>query len=194
MLPLTVWMNYPSFYQGDLFRALAATNCVDLQVVFAKKLTPDRLQLGWEDDLRGYSYTFVNRGKVTAHAMRLAWSQRHRLHIVNGIWAEPSFTAALVALAFAGATYAIYSEAPEPSLRRSIAKKALRVGVGQTLAAKAKAVFPISHLAEDFYAGLGVSKQVMYPFGYFRSEARWLGRSGYSKQHGMIEVVFAGQL
>src|SRR5262249_48047883 len=52
----------------------------------------------------------------------------------------------------------------------------------------------ISHLAEDFYAGLGVSKQVMYPFGYFRSEARWLGRSGYSKQHGMIEVVFAGQL
>ena len=46
MLTLTVWMNYPSFYQGDLFRSLLASGQVDLQVIFAKRLTADRLQLG----------------------------------------------------------------------------------------------------------------------------------------------------
>src|SRR6266498_4731817 len=98
MLPLTIWMNYPSFYQGDLFRSLIASKQVDLQVIFAKRLTADRLQLRWEDDLRGYPYRFIDKRHRLYDALRLAWTQRERIHIVNGVWAEPAFTAALLAL------------------------------------------------------------------------------------------------
>src|SRR2546423_12890186 len=109
MLPLTVWMNYPSFYQGDLFRSLLASAQVDLQVIFAKRLPADRLQLGWDEDLHGYAYRFLDPRHRLSDARRLAWAARRRLHIVNGIWAEPAFTAALLTLAAARSRYAIYS-------------------------------------------------------------------------------------
>ena len=194
MLPVTVWMNYPSFYQGDLFRELIASGEVDLQVIFARNLTPDRLQLGWQDDLKGYTYRFIDKKNPLQSAVRLVWPQRNRLHIVNGLWAEPSFAAALVALTLAKCNYVIYSEAPDPTVQRSMAKRLLRSGFGRALATKVAGVLPISHLAFDFYSRLGVPENVMYPFGYFRSRARWTDRDLYLKKEDKIEIVFAGQV
>ena len=193
-LQVTVWMNYPSFYQGDMFRSLIASGQVDLQVVYAKSLTPDRLELGWHDDLRGYPYRFINKRAPKLDAMRIARAQRHRIHIINGIWAEPSFAAALAALAIGGSKYALYSEAPDPTLARSAGKKMLQTRVGQVLAAKAMGVLPVSSLGADFYRRLGVLEPKIYPFGYFRSRARWTDRSGYFKDEAKIEIVFAGQI
>lgn len=193
-LQLTVWMNYPSFYQGDMFRALIASGEVDLEVVYAKSLTPDRLQLGWHDDLRGYPYRFINKRAPKLDAMRIARAQRHRVHIINGIWAEPSFAAGLVALAIGGCKYALYSEAPDRTLARSAVKKMLQAKVGHVLAAKAMGVLPVSSLGADFYRSLGVLEPKIYPFGYFRSRARWTDRSGYFKDEAKIEMVFAGQI
>src|SRR5215217_2150061 len=128
MLPVTIWMNYPSFFQSDLFRELIATGELDLQVIYARALIPGRVQLGWQEDLKGHTYRFIKKGNPLMDAVRLAWSQRERIHIVNGLWAEPSFAAALVALTIAKCNYVIYSEAPDPTLRRSIGKRLLRRG------------------------------------------------------------------
>ena len=193
-LQVTVWMNYPSFYQGDMYRALIASGQVDLEVIYAKTLTADRLQLGWHDDLRGYPYRFINKRAAKLDAMRIARAQRHRIHVINGIWAEPSFAAALVTLALAGSKYALYSEAPDPTVARSAGKRMLQGKVGPALAAKAMGVLPVSSLAADFYRRLGVVEPKIYPFGYFRSRARWTDRSGHFKDESKIEMVFAGQI
>jgi glycosyltransferase involved in cell wall biosynthesis len=193
-LQVTVWMNYPSFYQGDMFRALIDSGQVDLEVVYAKSLTPDRLQLGWHDDLKGYPHRFINKRAPKLDAVRIARSQRHRIHIINGIWAEPSFAAALLTLALAGSKYVIYSEAPDPTVARAAVKRMLQERVGPLLAAEAMGVLPVSSLGFDFFKRLGVPEAAIFPFGYFRSRARWTDHSGYFKDEAKIEIVFAGQI
>jgi len=177
-----------------MFRALINSGEVDLEVVYAKSLTPDRLQLGWLDDLKGYHHHFIDERFPKLNAIRIARAQRQRIHIINGIWAEPSFTAALLTLAQAGSRYALYSEAPDPTVARSACKKMLQGGVGRALAAKAIGVLPVSSLGFDFFKRLGVPDAAIFPFGYFRSEARWTDRSGYSRDDGKIEMIFAGQI
>jgi glycosyltransferase involved in cell wall biosynthesis len=193
MLQLTIWMNYPSLHQGDLFRASASSGEVDLQVIFARGLPVQRLQFGWQSDLVGYSHRFLNGRHRILDAMRLAWLQRDRLHVVNGIWTEPSFTAALVVLALAGSKYAIYSEAPEPNLPRPPGRKLLQAAFGRMLAPNATGALSISHLAVEFYRRLGVRKQAIYPFGYFRSHPH-IANEISSKDKQSIEVIFCGQI
>ena len=194
MIELTVWMNYPSFYQGDLFRALMASGEVDLQVIFAKHLPPDRVCLGWETDSMGYPHHFLDERKALADAVHLAWAQRNRLHIMNGLWVEPSFAAGLVTLAAARSTFAIYSEASEPELPRSTAKKLLQAAFGRMLTPKAVGILSISHLAEDFFKRLGAPEQAIYPFGYFRSHAQISDKPPFTKREDKIDMIFVGQM
>ena len=161
----------PTFYQADLFRALLGTDEVDLRVVFARGITADRREIGWSDDLQGYSATFLTRRLGPLDAVRLAWRQRDRIHIVNGLWAEPSFAAALCMLALQGSTYVIYSEAPDPDTERSRVKKLVQTIVGRAFAARARGWLPISRYAVEFYESLGARRGAMYPFGYFRARA-----------------------
>ncbi len=150
--------------------------------------------------MAGYPYRFVN--KRLWSAMSLAWEQRDRIHVVNGLWAEPSFAAALVVLALTGSAYAIYSEVPDrfksphpdPYLaKRSIFKEMLKTPFGRTLAPKAAGVLAVSHFATDFFKRLGVCDQAIYPFGYFRSEAPNKDLPAGSKD-SRIEVFFVGRL
>lgn len=191
MLRLTIWMNYPSLHQGDLFRAVASSEGVDLQVIFARGMPDQRLQFGWQNDLRGYSYRFLNERHRIPDAMRLAWSQRDRLHVVNGFWTEPSFAAALTVMRLVRSAFAIYSEAPEPDVPRSAGKRLLQAAFGKLLAPKASGALSISHLATEFYRKLGVREAVIYPFGYFSSHPRLMGRS---KDENATEIIFVGQL
>jgi len=194
MLDLTIWMNYPAFFQGDLFRTLIASGEVDLKVIFAKRLTSDRIDLGWQNDLAGYPYHFLDERNKIADAVSLAWAGRDRLHIMNGLWAESPFAAGLVTLAAARSVYAIYSEASEPELPRSTAKKLLRAAFGKALTPKAAGILTVSHLAEDFYKGLGARPRAIYPFGYFRSHARIAADPPPASRGDKIEVIFVGQI
>lgn len=193
MLYLTIWMNTPTFYQADLYRVLATLKGVDVEVIFARKLSHDRLQLGWQNDLSGYRYRFLNRHGRIVDATRLAWLQRNRVHIVNGIWGEIPFTAALFIMALAGSSYMIYSEAPDPTLSRSPAKRLLRKALGQAVVRKASGFLPISHFATQFYTSLGGKKEIIYPFGYFRSQAR-AESSTWHRNKNRVEIIFIGQL
>jgi glycosyltransferase involved in cell wall biosynthesis len=191
MLQLTIWMNYPALYQGDLFRALISSGEVDLQVIFAKAITNERVSLGWENDIARYSSLFLPKSHRTAHAVRLAWSHRDRLHIVNGIWTDPSFSAALAQLSVAGSTFAIYSEAPDPTLDRALSKRLLQAGFGKAIARRASGALSVSEMAAEFYRRLGMRENTIYPFGYFTGVR---DSEAIERKPGRIEVIFAGQI
>jgi len=193
MLSLTVWMNHPSFYQSDVFRSLVSSGEIDLEVIFAKDLTQERVNLGWQNDLVGFNYRFLDKRNKVADAILVARRQPDRFHIINGFWTELAFAAALVTLTLSKTGFAIYSEAPDPAVPRSIAKRIGQACFGKFMARKAVGALSISHLATEFYRKLGVPEHAIYPFGYFRSYPTFQSISG-QRNRNRIEVVFVGQL
>ena len=190
----------PTFYQTDLFKALVASGDVDLQVVFAKDLSQERIDLGWRKDLQGYSHRFLDNDNPVLDAVRLAWSQRHRVHVVNGLWAEPAFAAALVVFALTGSAYAIYSEAPErikfqSKARRHPFKYLLQTVFSKIVIPRVAGALAISRFSAQFFKDLGVSECAIYPFGYFRSRPSLVPDAmASSGQERTIEVAFVGRL
>lgn len=187
-LPVTIWMNMPSFYQDDMFRVLAKRDDIDLQVVYARPLSADRLAIGWTSGEFAYPARILSG---VAEAMRLAWRQRKRVHVVNGIWAEPKFAAALTVLAAARAKYAIYAEAPIPHMRRSRAKLALRNFFGRLIARRASGLLSISRFSTEAFAPLGIRADKIFPFGYFHSGPSFTTPLPAPAQ---AEFVYVGQL
>ncbi|MFP5265418.1 MAG: glycosyltransferase [Blastocatellia bacterium] len=194
MLRITIWMNMPSVHQEGIFSILAGMEGVDLEVIFAEGLTSDRVQLGWKANLRGYRYRILAGKFSLLQALRVAWSERDRIHVVNGIWAEPAFASALCMLVASGSAFAIYSEAPDPSQPISRLKRAMRGTFGKWVARRAAGVLAVSHFATDFYTRLGAPRERFYPFGYFRASADSRPGPAFSLPPQRTEVIFVGQL
>lgn len=184
----------PSFYQADFFRTLRSYEEIDLQVIYARRLSDDRLQLGWEEDLNGYDYRFLDSRTPKLSAARLAWAQRVRIHIVNGTFAEPSFVAALATLALGGSRYLIHSECPDPFKPRSVIKRLLKSGLGNLVARRAAGILAISRFAWNFYRAMGVARERIYPFGYFRHNGQSQNSLSHPTHNGRIEIIFIGQI
>jgi len=162
-------MNIPSPYQEDLFRKLALRNDVDLHVIYHSRIGQERRRIGWEESLEGYKYTFLNHPKPLT-AVKWAIARREQLHIINGIWALPSFTIALVILAtIASNPCFVYTEASNPTRRRSAIRLLVRNGIG-TLIARCPHVYvlAVSSLAVAQLKAIGFPEERIYPFGYFR--------------------------
>lgn len=189
-LEVTVWMNMPSFYQTDLFNDLAAAPRLDLRVVYARRLAADRVQLGWQPPPIRHSAEWLRPDKQILSAIGRALKERDRFHIINGMWAEPSFAVALLVFIITGSRYAIYSEAPEPGQARAPWKRALQGLFGRLIARRAQAIFAVSRFAEKFFATFGVNPAVIFPFGYFRSVTSWRPLMPSPSR----EVIFIGQL
>jgi glycosyltransferase involved in cell wall biosynthesis len=162
-------MNIPSPYQEDLFRRLALRNDVDLHVIYHSRLGQERRRIGWEVTLKGYEYTFLNHPKPLT-AAKYAIARRGQLHIVNGIWALPSFTIALIILAtIASNPCFVYTEASDPTRRRSAIRLLVRNGIGKFIA-RCPHVYAlaVSSLAVAQLKAMGFPEERIYPFGYFR--------------------------
>ena len=192
-VPLTMWMNIPSPYQNDLLGAVAATSEVDLQVVFARNLPADRLQLGWQVQMGSYRHRFLPAEHQLAEAARLAWSQRHRVHIVNGIWMEPAFAAVLSTLAAAGSRYLIYAESPNEQTHRPLPRRLARSAFGAAIARRSAGALAISHFALDYYRGLGFPERGLYPFGYFGGDTERYAVAPRRRREG-LDILYLGQL
>jgi glycosyltransferase involved in cell wall biosynthesis len=194
MLQVTIWMNMPSFYQDGAFNALAECGDVDLRVLFARETTLDRLQLGWKEQARKYPHRILSYKLKLWDAVRLAWSERRRFHIVNGIWAEPSFAVALCVLAVARSRFVIYAEAPDPRQVQTRMRAFLRGSFGGWVAKRALGFLAVSHFAEQFYTHLGFAREHVYPFGYFQTYNDRTESPGRLAAGERTEVIFVGQL
>jgi len=184
----------PSFHQDGLFEALLASGEVNLRVIFARRTSSERLQIGWKEGYRHYPHRFLSGNFALWDAVRIAWSERGRLHIVNGIWAEPSFAAALCVLAFARSRFVVYAEAPDPRQTPVGFRGALRRWFGGWIAKRALGMLAISHFAEQFYTHLGFARVRVYPFGYFQTNNLQTERPARLTAGERTEVIFVGQL
>jgi glycosyltransferase involved in cell wall biosynthesis len=140
----------------------------------------------------GYAQRTLSKRLMLWDAARTAWSQRRRVHVVNGIWAEVSFVVALLTLMLAGGKFVIYSEAPDPTFERPRLKRLVRAWFGRWVARNAAGLLAISHFAAEYFTGLGFPGRNVYPFGYFRAAC---GSADVKTGSGeRIEIVFVGQL
>lgn len=194
MLKLKFWMNMPSSYQGDLFRALVRTGEVDLKVIFSQRVAADRLQLGWENDLTGFDFEFLDNRWPVIDAIRKARIDRSRTHIVGGLWAGTVVEAVLITLMTSGAPYVLYSEAPDPRIVVPSWKQEILTAIGKRIVGKARGILSISHFARDYFRLYGAADSAIYPFGYFRSLPHNRTRKVRAKKKGRIEVLFVGQM
>jgi glycosyltransferase involved in cell wall biosynthesis len=195
-LPVTVWMNMPSFYQSDLFRALAADGQVDLRVIFAADVSEDRAKLGWSRDATGFEHHFLDKQKAVVEAWRIAGLQRERVHIFNGTGSVPAIGIALLRLALAKSKMAIYSEAPErlkviPPLPTPKWKAGMQAVFKRLVVPNLAGAFAVSKTARDYFLSLGVRDEHIYRFGYFRSAATHVS---FTPPHNEdeIEVIYVG--
>jgi len=179
----------PSFYQDDLFRELASK--VDLRVVYDHSLTEDRRQLGWTEVKGEYKFCVLEQDHKVRHAMRIARSERDRVHIINGIWAETAFAAVTFVLAKVGVPFAIYTECPDVTVSRSWLRLREHACVGRWVARRARALFAISHLAADYFGSLGFADYRIYPFGYFRASPVPRENILHAEK---VDIVYVGQL
>jgi len=197
MVPVTIWMNVPSFHQDEFFRALVEAGQTDLRVIFSTGLPADRHALGWSSETGTYAQRVLppQRLAAAARAARIAWAERDRIHVVNGIWAEPPFAAALTVLSAIGARFAVYSEAPDDSVWRSAPKHLARETFGLWVAGRRRAhLLPVAHFAERYFQRLGFRPEATYPFGYFRGGASDLELSRRSSRDGGRDLLYVGQL
>jgi glycosyltransferase involved in cell wall biosynthesis len=187
-------MNMPSFYQDELFSVLSERGKVELRVVFARGISSDRLLLGWTEAPRHYPHLTLSGKFSLWEAARIAWTDRNRLHIVNGIWAEPSFAIALCVLALARSRFVVYAEAPEPRQSQAPTRALLQRLFGGWVGRRAIGMLAVSHFAEQFYIELGFDTERVFPFGYFRAGSHRPQIGARSRVKERTEVIFVGQL
>lgn len=179
----------PSFYQDDLFLHLCSK--VDLRVVYDHTLTEDRRQLGWAEVKSEYKSSVLDQDRKLRHAISIARSERDRIHIINGIWAETAFTAATFVLGKAGVPFAIYTECPDMTVLRPVMRRNARAFVGHWVGRRARGLLAVSHMASDYFRALGFPKENIYPFGYFRASPTGSETALPSER---INIAYIGQL
>lgn len=188
-------MNIPSFHQNDFLNEISKTD-FELFVVFAHKINVERVQQGWNfnENSMNFSYSYLSE-KSIFQLFQFIYQHKNALHIFGGIWAEKYFFMALLMLKWLKANYLIYSEAPIPNKKRSILKRFfLQNGfnfIARKLLQDAKGCLAVGKSGEDFFKSLGVEKNRILPFGYFRN----LSLGEKQKIHkNTIKLIFVGQL
>lgn len=192
VIPLTIWMNMPSFYQIDLYRDLVRTQAVDLQVIFGQDIEQRRTSLGWRSPLVdvNFPYSILKGRQSIGEAIRLAWRQKDRLHIVNGIWAVPSLSAVLAVLRASNSRYLIYSEGPNPLKKVRPLVSTVKAQYARRIAHQG-GILGIAEFSRQFYRQFGFPEKYVYEFGYFEAEPTLhLQRA----QTDVVELIFVGQL
>lgn len=193
-LPLTFWLNVPSHHQADMLRALVAINDVDLKVVLVRNVRPDRVALGWQGDTRGYPHVMLRDKHASWQAFKLALSQKDRVHIVNGIWAEPALAAATAALRLSNARYLNYAEVIDPLIIRSRLKTIVKHSYARVVSTKKTGFLAISKLSRDYHLQIGFSPQYTYEFGYFLADYKDNMRTAPLQTKEPTRLLYVGQL
>jgi len=184
----------PSPYQDDLFASLAGSEGIELRVIFARELATNRVRLGWKRGAHDYEARTLSSPYAIDEAIALARRERNSLHLVNGIWAEPSFAAALSTLACLRSKFVIHSERPENPYAPNPFKRLMRMTFGTWITRHAVGVLAISRLARDYYIQLGCPEHRLYPFGYFRAQSHAAPFVARRSRREVSDIVFVGQL
>jgi glycosyltransferase involved in cell wall biosynthesis len=188
-------MNIPSFHQNDLFNQLS-TKYDEFEVVFAHSSDEEREKQGWKFNFKtNYNFKIINEDLSIFGLVKYVFKNRNSVHIINGIWAEKSFFWVILLFNFFNANFLIYSEAPIPIKTRTFTKqillKFLIKPLSKFLIIKAKGVLAVGISGVDYFQSLGVNKDKIYRYGYFRNIPA-INKIRIKNQK--IELIFVGQL
>ena len=188
-------MNIPSFHQNDLFNEL--TKYFDeFEVIYAHEHDEKRKLQGWNFEIiENYSSKIIGKDLNLWGLIGYVFNNRKSVHIVNGIWAEPSFFFVIILLNIFGANFLIYSEAPLTIKKRTFIKKIFLKyflkSISNLLIIRAKGFLAVSFSGVDYFQSLGVQPRKIYRFGYFRN----IKLNTYKNQIPQrINLIFIGQL
>ena len=190
-----IWMNIPSFHQNDLFNELTKY-CDKLEVIYAHKYDENRKLQGWNFEIsQNYPSKIIRKDLGVLELAGYLFNNRTSVHIVNGIWAEPSFFFVIILLNIFGANFLIYSEASLPTKSRTFIKKMLLEFLirpfSKLLIIRAKGFLAVSVLGVNYFQSLGVHPRKIYRFGYFRNIKATIHKNINAQ---IIELIFVGQL
>ena len=166
-----MWMNQPSPHQEDLSREMVASG-TKLSVIYASGLRKERRDIGWEIDADAPWTRFLSSRYSFLEAIAILLRQRASIHVVNGIWAEPTFFLVLALCCLLKIPCCIYSEAPASmcvSTWTSRLKQLVQRSLVRMLAKRVSGLLAISWLAVRAFIALGIPEAKIYRFGYFES-------------------------
>jgi glycosyltransferase involved in cell wall biosynthesis len=178
-------MNIPSFHQNDLFNQLSK-KYDEFEVVFAHSSDEEREKQGWKFNFKtNYNFKIINEDLSIFGLVKYVFK----------IWAEKSFFWVILLFNFFNANFLIYSEAPIPIKTRTFTKqillKFLIKPLSKLLIIKAKGVLAVGISGVDYFQSLGVNKDKIYRYGYFRNIPA-INKTRIKNQK--IELIFVGQL
>lgn len=194
MFDLVFWMNMPSFYQADFFRALLRTGKVNLKAIFTNRIPEDRVRLGWQDDLANYEHEFLDERHPLRDSISKALSHRHDINIVSGLWAGKVTETVLMSLLLSHSKYFIYSEAPDARDTVPPLKLKLTRAFGKPIVRHSVGLLPISHFAYDYFRSYGADGSKLHPFAYFRKSSAFTSVSNAARNKTTVDTVYVGQL
>jgi glycosyltransferase involved in cell wall biosynthesis len=190
-----IWMNFPSYYQNDLFNDLS-NRFEKFEVIYAHSNDESRRNQGWVfENNFNYKSKIIGKDLKILTLIYYVFKNRKSTHIVNGIWAEKSFFFVIILLNLFNANLLIYSEAPVPTKSRSILKRSLLnfliIPLAKLLIIRAKGILAVSVFAVEYFKSLGVKSDKIYRFGYFRNVEPNLQNKVINE---ITQLVFVGQL
>jgi glycosyltransferase involved in cell wall biosynthesis len=192
-LDVLMWMNQPSPHQEQLSSELTAHG-VDLKVVYASGLRKERKEIGWQVDADPIWAVFLPGRYSLRHALRRLLRNRQAVHVINGIWAEPTFFAVLMVCCLLKIPCCIYSEAPASmglSTLGSCCKRFIQRSIVRLIAARVMGLLAISWLAERAFVSLGFPESKIYRFGYFEKMPE---ENLPEISSGCNEILYVGRL
>lgn len=187
-------MNQPSTHQEDLSAELIAQGA-DLRVVYASELRKARKEIGWQVKNDAPWITFLRTRFSFWQALRITWRRRRWIHVVNGIWAEPTFFVVLAFCCLLGIPCCIYSEAPASAFAstwRTWFKRLPQRLIVWLIARRVAGLLAISRLAEQAFVSLGFPESKIYRFGYF--EKMPTGEKDGIPDSKLRDIVYVGRL
>lgn len=201
MRALEIWMNAPSPHQADVFREIVtAAPSIRLHVTFAGRTPPERRGLGWDECINGFPCDFLPSRWAPAAVLNRLRQTRDAFHLVNGIWAEPSFLLALISLCLRRQPVFLYSEAPSPFGRTGLgrqlrlgARESLRAALRPLLRSRVSGAFAAGAAAAVHLRAAGVRPHTILPFGYFRNPPTDGPKADDPPAAG-AELLYVGQL
>jgi glycosyltransferase involved in cell wall biosynthesis len=164
-----MWMNQPSPHQEQLSSELIAQG-VKLKVVYASGLRRERKEIGWEVDSDPQSTIFLANRYSFRHALGILLGNRQSIHVINGIWAEPTFFVVLMFCCLLNIPCCVYSEAPASighSGLDAYCKRFFQRLIVRLIATRVTGLLAISWLAERAFVSLGFPEWKIHRFGYF---------------------------
>lgn len=197
-------------HQSYTFKALQSKTGVPIEIVSGVRELPDRREQGWSlPNVDGLHVSYLPHTGWWRDGMSILRRNEKAIHLFNGLWGDRrlflflleaqrrGICAGLVTESYSEKALGYYKDETGFSIRmKAFIRPFLYRLAGVLVARKLQVVFAISEKAVNQFEHIGVSRQVICPFGYFVPQAAATGISmpSVADEGAKLRIVFVGAL